>query len=79
MIKGFFIIVFLLVLLYIVSSIIKKNLFAYYKDRTGSNVRMCRRCGCIQKQVLIYKGTKTMWLTVQNGKKDSCICDNFLN
>lgn len=71
----------LLVLFYIILALIKRNLFVYLTGNNGVKYRKCRKCGSVQKQVMIYKGSKGIWLQTelnQNDKDNSCLCNYFL-
>jgi hypothetical protein len=71
----------LLVLFYVVLALIKRNLFVYLTGNNGVKYRKCRKCGSVQKEVMIYKGSKGIWLATElnpNHKDESCICNVFL-
>jgi len=79
MTKAAFIISICILIFCFINIIIRKNIFIYHADKLGNKARMCRRCGSIQKLVIIYKGNKGIWIPFFKGNKDSCICNIFLN
>ncbi len=69
-------------LFYIILALIKRNLFVYLTGKNGIKYRKCRKCGSVQKEVIIYKGSKGIWLQTelnQNDKDNSCLCNYFLS
>lgn len=79
----FIIVIFVcLAIFYIVLALIKRNLFVYLTGNNGVKYRKCRKCGSVQKEVMIYKGSKGIWLQTelnQNDKDNSCLCNYFLS
>ena len=72
----------LLVLFYTILTLIKRSLFVYLTGNNGVKYRKCRKCHSVQKEVMIYKGSKGIWLATElnpNHKDESCICNYFLS
>lgn len=71
-----------LVFFYIFLALIKRNLFVYLTGKNGVRYRKCRKCHSVKKEVMIYKGSKGIWLATElnpNRKDESCICNYFLS
>jgi len=72
----------LLVLFYTILTLIKRSLFVYLTVKNGVKYRKCRKCHSVQKEVMIYKGSKGIWMATElnpNHKDESCICNYFLS
>lgn len=72
----------LLVLFYTILTLIKRSLFVYLTGNNGVRYRKCIKCHSVQKEVMICKGSKGIWLATElnpNHKDESCICNYFLS